>query len=504
MTDAALESERRTIRSIADVLRTTLGPFGTNKLLLEANGSVSTTSVGRVVMERIDFESPFVTLLERSVEQFDDIYSDGTTTLVGLTGALLDEAASLSEEGCHATVIQGGYDAAGTIASNYLDEHAVPVDDVGLEAVARTAFTASRDPALADIIAELVLEALGDLSNPSSEAVDRNVDVVARTAGSVAESEVVHGVVLEQDAVSDGMPRSVSDAGVVVVTQTVDLPRLNSTLDDGEGGQKRYGFAVDSFDDRAAVRDWERSTFQGALAAGCDVVLTTEAINDRVKTILASNGVLGVQRIEEGRRGRIVDATGATAVSEITALEPADIGRADVEVRRIGGRDLTFIESADTDVRTLFCRAPNPRTVESFERSVSSVLAATARAAGDGWVVPAGGAPEIGAARAVRQAARSVDDRRQLAMEAYADALTTVPRTIAGNAGADGQLALARLGSAHADGGQYAGIDALDGSVRDLIESEPAVEARSIKRAVWATATDLAVQMVRLDEVVRA
>jgi chaperonin GroEL (HSP60 family) len=503
--------------TVCETIRTTLGPFGATKLVISDDGTVTTTSSGSVALDRLDVDHPSVTLLQAAAEGFRDEHGDGGCALVVLTGALLDEAERLTDRGLHPTAIERGYRRALDVAVDRVDREARPVSTVGTRALARTALTATRDPNVHQRVGDYLARVAATLTDEPGGFDPRRVKVLARPGRAMADTDLVGGVVLHDEPVTEGMSRRV-DGGVALLSSTVDLAEVgtpSARLDSLD-----VSLASESFEDRAALGDSEREAFRETVEkladAGCRFLATSRAVNDRVKTVLANHGVLAVQRVDDDDLELLARATGASVVPRLSdaaesAAEDGDgthgnpLGTATATVRRKAGRDVIAVEStAGEPVYTVFCRAPDPRSVDAFERSVESALAMVARARREGTVVPAGGAVEMSAERAVREHARSVSGREQLAMEAFADALTVVPRTLTENAGGDGWTAVIRLRTAHADGRNAHGVDATTGATGDVTDGEPAVVPTGLERATLSAATDLSVKLIRIDDVLPA
>lgn len=485
------------VRSVCDVVRTSLGPFGANKLLIQDGGAVTATASSTELLDRLDVADPAVTLLETAAAGFGERYGDGAGTVVTLAGALLGEADALAERGLHPAAIERGYREGLDVALDAVERSARPLSSFGTAAVARSALTGTRNPRVRRVIADRIAEAVDEVGPRARE----DVRVVSRTGGATAETDLIRGVVLDRSPILDSMPRS-SDGGIAVLSSSVDVPHVGS-----QTGRvtRRVIYEADSFEDRRAIAEYESGTFaerlRAAVDAGCRVVITERAINERVQTELAAHGVIGIQRVDADELRRIARATDATVVPSLEQVTESTLGAGTVEVRRKAGRDMTFITADAGEVTyTLFCRAPDPRSVTAFERSVEAAVAATAAASGEERVVPGGGAVEATAAEAVATEARSFDGRHQLAAEGFGRALLTVPRALATTAGLDGGRAVIRLRVARSEGRDAVGIDALVGETTDVLGDDPIVEPISIKRAALSAATDLAVQLIRIDE----
>lgn len=510
MGDEARADVIAAVRTVCGIVRTTLGPFGANKLMVEQNGTVSTTSSGAAVLDRLEIKHAAVTLLKSAASDFHDEHGDGTTTLVALVGALLQEAERLSEMGIHPTTIERGYREAMEVTQVHIDDHARPLSLVGADAVARTALTGTRNPATRQHMGTY-LEQVADVISTEWDSIEefdpKRVKVIARIGAAASESELIEGVIVDRKPVNESMPRTIPNAGIALFSSTVDVPKFGTATNRKE---MEMTFRPETFEDRAAIGDREREEFQAlvdrAVEAGCRFIATERSINDRVKAALSSNGMLAIQRVDEEDLARIARTTGAQIVPDLGHVTADTLGTGDVTVKREAGRDFVFVEATGGDpVYTLFCRAPDPRSVDTFQQSVENALAATLLARWTERIVPGGGAIEMSCARAVRDHAHSVGGREQLVVEAFADALPVVPRTLATNAGMDGGRTLVRLHTAHHDGRDTMGVDSIVGTIADVLDDDdPIVEPALLKREIYSTATELAIKLIRIDEQLEA
>ncbi|EMA06473.1 TCP-1/cpn60 chaperonin family protein [Haloferax denitrificans] len=485
---------------VCDLVGTTLGPFGTNKLVVESGGRVTTTASSTLLLERLELDDPATTLLRDAATDFRDEWGDGSTRMVLLTGALLSQADDLIERGLHPTTVARGFRDAFDIASERLDARARPLSLVGAERVAETALTGTRNPATRRRVSEAIASAVTNAAADDSVDGGRtNVDVVARIGG-VGDTELVDGVVIETPPVSDAMPRRQRDAGVALLSSTVDVPRLGGATD---SSKQSISLDVESFEDRADVGAYERDEFRRMLSnaadAGCRFIATQGAVNDRVKTRVADAGLTAIERVDDDDMRRLVRNTGGRVVPTLEDVTPETMGAADVGFERLAGREFVTVEGTAERMYTLLCRAPDPRSVSAFEASATSAISATFQALADERVVPGGGATEIDLERSVREAARGTASREQLAMEGFARALTEIPRGLAASAGLDGWTSVLRLRVAHTEDRSSMGVDALSGEIRDVLDADPVVEPRRLQRAILGAATDLAVQLIRID-----
>lgn len=490
---------------VCDLVGTTLGPFGTNKLVVESGGRVTATSSGAMLLDRLELDDPATTLLRRAANDFRETNGDGATTLTLLTGALLREADDLIDRGLHPTTVARGFREALSVADDRLESRARPLSVVGPDAVARTALTGTRNPTTRRRVSEAIADAataVSDADTPNGGRAD--LDVLARLGG-VGDTDLVPGVVLETPLVSDAMPRRLPGSGVALLSSTVDVPKLGGAT---EPADRDLSLDADTFEERAAIGEYERDEFRqilsSAVASGCRFVATKGGVNDRVKTRLADAGVAAIDRVEDGAMERLVRNTGGQVVPSLAEVSPETMGSADVRVERLAGREFVYVEGDDAPQFSLVCRAPDPRSVSAFEESAESAVAATFRALDDERVVPGGGATEIDLERAVREAARGTPGREQLAMEGFARALVAVPKRLAESAGLDGWSGVIRLRVAHDEGRSAVGVDALAGEIRDVLDGDAVADPLGCKRDVVASATDLATQLLRIDDRVPA
>ena len=505
MTDDALTALAGDANAVCGIVRSTLGPFGATKLVVDGHGNVTATDSGSIVLEELDVENPAVTTFRRAATGFGRRHGDGATTLVTLVGGLLDEADRLAGMGLHPTAIEHGLREGLSRALDSIDRRARPLETVGPAAVARSALTGTRNPQVRTQLGSYLAEVVEAIEAETGEFDPDMVKVAARLGGSEAETELVHGVVMDRDPVAEAMPRTLRDVGIAVVSETVDVPKPGGPADDRS---LDFRFSPESFEDRAAIGEREREGFreqlEDAIDAGLRVILTERGINERVERTLANHGVLAIHQVDEADVARLARATGATVVPGLAQVDEGTLGHGTARVVRRAGRDMTVVEAeGDAPVYTLFCRAPDERAVEAFERSVEHALAAVTSARRTGTVVPGGGAIETAAGGDVREHARSVSGREQLAVEAFGDALTAVPRTLARNAGLDGGRSLVRLRVAHHEGRDATGVDCLAGDLVDVVE-EGIVDPVGIKREIWSGATDLTCYFLRIDEQVPA
>ncbi|GAA0292968.1 thermosome subunit alpha [Halarchaeum salinum] len=488
-------------KAVADAVRTTLGPRGMDKMLVDSTGTVVITNDGVTILEEMDIEHPAAQMLVEVAQTQEDEVGDGTTTASVLAGQLLAKAEDLLRDDVHPTTIVEGYAAARDIGHAAIDDLTLDddVDDDLLRRVAATSMTGKgTGDANAETLADLVVEAVRQVADDDGANRDA-VRVHAQSGASSGATELVRGIVSDTDPVRGDMPRDVSDATVLVLNTKLDtretstdveytitsVDQLNAALDAEEDELRRYA---------EAVRD-----------AGVDVLVSQKSIDDRVAAFLADEGVLAFESVKQPDVNAIASATGATVVGDVEAIERDDLGSAEsVRVERYGEDDLAFIEGgAEASTVTLLVRGSTEHVLAELERAIGDALDVVAVALDDGGVVPGAGYVEIAVADRIRDEAARIDGRAQLAAEAFADALDVLPRTLAENTGLDPIDALVDLRAANETG--RAGIVTVGerGEVANPV-AHGVIDPAAVKHEALASATDAATMIVRIDDVIAA
>lgn len=498
-----------TVRSVCNLLRTTLGPFGANKIVIQEDGTVKLSSSGSNVIDALEIENPAVTLLTDSTTSFQATHGDGTSRLVAIVGALLENVEELTERGVHPTAIERGYREALRVVESEIDEISLPLTDTDPSAIATTALTNIRSPPVRHEIGELVVEAVRAAQTDSGGRDIPNakrIGVTSRLGGAMAETELIKGVVFNGYPVLESMPRVVNDCGIALLSAEIDVPQIGT-----EESRRDLNISqeFDTYEEFESIGEQEREMFhsqlQNAFTAGCQVILTSDVINDRVKGFLQDQGFVGIQRVDDEVLERIALFIGADVLSSLDQISSETMGYGDFIVERVAGREMTVIESAaGVPVYTIFCRAPDPRATDDFERAVEGAVWSTLTAVEQEQVVPGGGATETAIANAVRDQAYAVTGREQLAMEGFSEALTTIPRLIAANSGMNGREAVLELRSSHADGNSMIGIDGISGELRNVTDQEPIIDPAPLVQEVIVAATDLVIKLCRIDDILPA
>jgi thermosome len=474
-----------------------------DKMLVDSSGNVVITNDGVTILDEMDIEHPAAQMIVEVAETQEEEVGDGTTTAAVLTGELLAKAEDLLENDLHPTIVVEGYRRAAALAQEAIDGQLLDVDldDDLLEQVAESSMTGKgTGDVAADRLATLVVRAVR-MVHDDGERFDRDdVHVETRTGASSSATELVEGVVIDEEPVNENMPRSVEDATVAVLD--VELKVRESEID--------AEYTIETVDQLTAALDAEEGelrSYATALAdAGVDVVFCSKSIDDRVAAYLADADVLAFESVSESDARAVARATGAKRLGSVRDLDGSDFGRADaVRVETYGDDDLAFVEGgAAAKAVTLFLRGGTEHVVDELERAVEDAVDVVVAALDAGGVVPGAGQAEIAISDYVRAKAASVEGRQQLAVEAFADAVDMLPRTLAENTGMDAIDALVDLRARFETEGR-AGIVSRgrSGEIADPVEAG-VFDPAAVKREAIESATEAATMILRIDDVIAA
>ncbi|PSP66135.1 thermosome subunit [Halobacteriales archaeon QS_1_69_70] len=467
-------------KAVAESVRTTLGPKGMDKMLVDSTGNVVVTNDGVTILGEMDIEHPAANMIVEVAETQEDEVGDGTTTSVVIAGELLSKAEDLLEQDIHATILAQGYRQAAAEAKEILDDVAIEVDVEDteiLESIAATAMTGKGAEASKDHLAELSVRAIRAVADDDDVDVD-NVKVEKVVGGAVDDSELVEGVLVGKERVHDNMPYFAEDADVALLDTPIEVKEteIDAEVNVTDPDQLEQFLEQEERQLREMV--------DRLVEVGADVVFCQKGIDDMAQHYLAQEGIIAVRRAKKAAE---------------------DLGFAgSVAQKDIAGDEKIFVEEVEeARAVTLILRGGTEHVVDEVERAVEDSLGVVRTALNEGEVLPGGGAPETALALGLRDYADSVGGREQLAVEAFADAVDVIPRTLAENAGLDPIDSLVDLRSRHADDGSVSGLDAYTGDVLDM-ESEGVVEPLRVKTQAIESATEAAVMILRIDDVIAA
>ena len=489
-------------KAVSESVRTTLGPRGMDKMLVSDSGDVVITNDGATILQEMDIEHPAAQMIVEVAETQEDEIGDGTTTASVLAGQLLAQAEDLLDEDVHPTVVVEGYNEGARLAREAIDAIAIDeeTDDDLLEQVAETSMTGKGTGGVTpERLAETVVEAIRSVE--SGDGINReNVRVRTQVGASATATELVEGVIVDEEPVREDMPVSADDATIGVFDlefdireanvdaeyDITDIDQLNAAIDAEEGELKKYAETLSD--------------------AGVDVAIVTDSIDDRAASYLAEEGIVAFESVSDDDATAIARATGATRIGSLEDLDDEDFGHAgSVGVETYGDEDLLFVEGGDAaETVTVFVRGGTEHLIDELERAIDDALDVVTASIETGGVVPGAGATEIAIASHIRDRAASIEGRRQLAVEAFADAVDVLPRTLASNVGMDPIDALVELRSRHDSEGR-AGIiaEGQTGIVGDPIDYG-VLDPAAVKREAVESATEAATMIARIDDVISA
>lgn len=495
-------------QALGELIRTTLGPKGLDKMLVTGDGKIVVTNDGASILDRLDIEHPAANLVVEVAEQQDSRAGDGTTSAVVLAGELLGNAASLVEKGVHPTKITQGYHLAASRASAHLEDLALSVDaddDERLRNVARTVVTGKWDDEATDFLAEKAVETVRTIERDGRVGFER---ITRKTipGGTFYDSEVIEGLVIDMDESSTDVvspeeenARQIRDATVALVDRemTVDKPEEAGTV------------SFDSRDGYEALREYEQDVYERYVDhvtdVGADVVFCQQGIDEPLRYLLADRGVLAVERTRRDELRKLARSTGAHPVDTIDELTAATVGEAEEVQRRIlGSTPVTVVSGREGFGHvSLLARGGTEHVADETKRMLDDCFYALKLAVEDGSVLPGGGAVETALAMELRAFADEHPGKEQLAIEAFAEALEAIPRTLAETAGLHPVDALVELRAAHDGGRRTAGLDVQAGEIAD-VTADGVLEPVRVKRRALTSAADAANMIVRIDDAVPA
>ncbi len=493
--------------AIADAVRSTLGPSGMDKMLVDGLGEVVITNDGATILKELEVEHPAAKMLVEVAKTQDNEVGDGTTTAVVLAGELLKRAEVLVDKNVHPTVIAVGYKIAQDKATEYLEQMALSVDRKDmktLKSIAETAVTGKNVGGDTEYVADLAIRAVTAIleeSNGKVRADTDNIKVEKKHGAAVSDSQLIQGIILDKERVHSRMPEYVDDAKIALVNQALEVKKteVSSSIQIRDPGR------LQSFLDQEEQTLKEMA--DRVKAVGANVVICEKGIGDIVQHFLAKNGVYAVQRAKKSDMEKLAKATGGRIVANVRDITEKDLGRAKrVEQKKVSEEDMTFVTGCRNPKSvTVLLRAGTEHVVEELDRAFNDAIRVTSAAVEDGRIVPGGGAVEIALSLKLRDYASTVGGREQLAVEAFAESLEILPRTLAENAGLDPIDILLALKTSHSEKGSKhtEGISLDSGKIKDMVRAR-VLEPIRVKKQALASATEVAVMILRIDDIIAA
>ncbi len=492
-------------RTISDAVKSTLGPKGMDKMLVDSMGDVVITNDGATILKEIDVEHPSAKMIVEVAKSQDEECGDGTTSAVILTGELLKYAGELLEQNIHPTAICGGYKLATTKAIEVLNNLAIPIkpgDKKTLKDIAMTSMASKGASSEKELFADVVVDAVTRIAEKINDKtyVDLdNVQIQKKQGGGIANTEIIKGIILDKERVHDGMPKQIKNAKIALVNSALEVKKtevdariqiqdptqLQAFLDEEEGMLKKM------------VEKIKRSD--------ASVLICQKGIDDIAQHFLAKDGIYSVVSAKKSDMEKLSKATGANIVANLDGLTSKDLGNAgNVEEKKIGDDKMTFItDCKNPKAVSLLIRGTTEHVVDELERGLHDALSVVKVALEDGKMLPGGGAAATAVAMALRDYGPSVGGREQMAIDAFANAIEVIPKTLSENAGLDPIDMMLEVRRAHKMGKKYSGINVLAGTVDDMLKIKVIEPLRVSLQEVEAS-SEAATMILRIDDVIAA
>ena len=489
-------------KAVADSVRSTLGPKGMDKMLVDSMGDVVITNDGATILKEMDIEHPAAKMIIEVAKTQEQHCYDGTTSAVVLSGELLKRSEDLIEQNVHPTVICEGFRLAAEKAISLLERHGISTegnDEVLLE-VAKTSLTGKSAGAVKAFMADICVRAVNAVGviDEGERIVDlSDIKVEKRQGGSIKDSSLIDGILLDKERVHAGMPRSINDAKIALVNSAIEVKKteVDAKIQITDPNQ------LASF--LAEEENYIRGLVEKITASGANVLVCQKGIDELAQHYLSKAGVFAIRRAKKSDMEALSKATGGRIVTNMDDLSGEDLGQsARVEERKIGESDMTFITGCpEAKSVSVLLRGGTEHVVDEIRRAFDDAVGVVSVAWEDGAVLTGGGSVLAALSRDLRTYAETIGGREQMAIEAFASALEIIPRTLAENAGLDPVTTIIALRKAHADGDSHAGINVYEGGVVDMQAANVLEPVRVVEQAIQS-ATETAIMILRIDDVI--
>jgi len=489
---------------VAESIRTTLGPKGMDKMVVDSMGDVIVTNDGVTILEEMNIEHPAAKMIVEIAKTQEDEVGDGTTTAVVLAGELLKNAENLLEQKIHPTVIAKGYRMAAEKANVVLNNMAEKLDEDDNKTLKKIAITAmtgkgaeNNKELLADITVKAIKSILEKDSNNNLKIDEENIKLEKKTGGSIEDSQFIKGILLDKEKVHNSMPNNLRNPKIALINSPIEI---KSTETDAK-------IQINDPTQMQAFLEQEekmlRNMVEKIINSGANVVFCQKGIDDLAQHFLAKQGIYACRRVKRSDMLALARATGANIITNLDDLRKDDLGKAgNVEERKIADEQMTYVEECKNPKSvTLLIRGSTEHVIDEVKRAMEDAVGDIISALEDGKIVAGAGAPEIELARNLKKYAESLAGREQLAVLAFAESMEVIPKTLAENSGLDPINVLTELKAAHDQGRKWAGINVFTGKVIDAWKVN-IIEPLRIKTQAVSSAAEVAVMILRIDDVI--
>ena len=486
-------------KAVAETVRTTLGPKGMDKMIVDNMGDVIVSNDGVTILEEMQIEHPAAKMIVEIAKTQEAEIGDGTTTAVILAGELLKNAEELLDRNIHPTVITKGYRIAAEKSFEILrtlGEHVNLKDKDILRKIAITAMTGKGAENAKEVLADIIINAVNDVYENGKINLD-DIKIEKKVGGGIKDSELIRGIVLDKERVHSGMPTKIKNAKIALLDSAIEIKNteIEAKISISDPNQ------LQGFLDKE--EEILRRMVDKITASGANVVISQKGIDDIAQYFLSKKGIYGVRRVKESDMEKLARATGGKIISNINELSSDDLGYAGVvEEIKVGDEDMTYVKDCKNPKSvTILVKGGSKHVVDEVERAVTDAVGDVNAALVDGMVVAGGGSVEVEVAKQLREFSSSLSGREQLAVLAFADALEIIPETLAENAGLDPIDIMTALKSSHDKGNKWHGLDVFEGKVVDSWK-EGVIEPLKIKTQAVKSASEVTELILRIDDVI--
>ncbi len=492
-------------KAVADAIKTTLGPKGMDKMLVDNIGDIVITNDGVTILEEMEIEHPAAKMMvEVSKTQAEEV-GDGTTTAVVIAGELLKKASELLDQDIHPTVITRGFKIAKDEALKILEKISAPIsltDRETLKKIALTSMSGKSMEKASPILADLVVDAVKEVAEEENGKIVVDTDNIKREkkhGGSAEDTELIRGIVIDKEVVHPSMPKQIKKAKIALVDAALEIKETETDAQ----------IRITSPEQMQAFVEQEqrmlKQMVEKVIASDANVLFCQKGIDDIAQHYLAKKGILAARRVKKSDMEKLAKATGGRIVTSLDDLSSSDLGYARVvEEKKIGGDEMIFVRDCkDPKAVTILVRGSTEHVVDEVDRSVEDAIGALASALEVGKVVYGAGSPEAEIARRLKKFAEGFSGREQLAILSFAEAMEIIPRALAENAGLDPIDTLVGLRAAHDQGKISYGVLIEDGGVGDAAKIG-VIEPLKVKTQAIKSAAEAAEMILRIDDVISA
>jgi thermosome len=488
---------------VAQAVRSSMGPKGMDKMLVDSTGDVTITSDGHTILKEMEVEHPAAKMMVEVSKTQDDEVGDGTTSAVVVGGELLSKAEELLDQNLHPTIIVEGYRKAANKALETLEKMAIivePTDKESLKKIAMTSMASKIVSENRELLAELSVDAVLHVAQKvtGEYRVDLDDIMIEKKSGeSIESTKLINGIILSKEAAHSDMPKRVEKANIALLNLALEIKKTQFDAKINiENPEQMEAFLHEE-------ENMLRQMVEKISLAGANVVICEKGIDDMALHFLAKKGILALKQAKESDMAKLAKATGGKLVATLDSLTKEDLGYAEiVEQRKIGDDKMTFIEGCkNPKAVAILIRGGTQRIVDEAERSIHDALCVVRDVVQQPKIVAGGGAPEEEVARALREYAQTLPGREQLAVTSFTNAIEIVPTTLAENAGLDTIDVLSELRVQHENGKLWTGINVYSGKVEDMQKLE-VLEPLAVKKQMIKSATEAASMILRIDDVI--